>query len=458
MSASMSASRADSDVVVVGAGIVGAVTALGCAQLGLKVALIGPVPPATTAPSDARTSGARTDARTDAPTSDARTFDARIYALAPATVALLQRLKVWPQIDASRMQAVARMRVFGDAGRELTLDAYAAAVERLATIGEEAELARVLRTACAYAPGLERIEAGFAGLHVDADGRAPARVRLDDGRELAAKLVIAADGANSAVRAAAGINADEKSYAQTAVVANFGCAATHQGTAWQWFTEQGVVALLPLAEGVAGPAVSLVWSAPTALATELLALEPEALAERVAARVGMVAAGAVPAGAHAASSPTAAAHGGAASVASAASATSPPFGPLRPLGAARGFPLRRIRVDRLVFPRLALVGDAAHVIHPLAGQGLNLGIADVSELLQVLGQRESFRDIGDLVLLRRYARARAEAIGLMRLATDGLAQLFGIDDPWVRRVRNTGLSVVNAVAPIKRALIRHALG
>jgi 2-polyprenyl-6-methoxyphenol hydroxylase-like FAD-dependent oxidoreductase len=112
----------------------------------------------------------------------------------------------------------------------------------------------------------------------------------------------------------------------------------------------------------------------------------------------------------------------------------------------------------LVGPRVALLGDAAHVVHPLAGQGLNLGQQDVSELLRVLAAREAFRDPGDLVLLRRYARRRAEAIALMRGATDGLARLFGADDPLLRRLRNLGLSLVDAAAPVKRALIGHAMG
>jgi 2-polyprenyl-6-methoxyphenol hydroxylase-like FAD-dependent oxidoreductase len=117
-----------------------------------------------------------------------------------------------------------------------------------------------------------------------------------------------------------------------------------------------------------------------------------------------------------------------------------------------------MKVAHLVGPRLALVGDAAHVVHPLAGQGLNLGLADVSELLAVTGGREVFRDTGDPVVLRRYARRRAEPIGLMGLATDGLARLFGIDDPLARRLLNGGMSLVNRIGPLKRALIRQALG
>lgn len=385
---------------MIGAGVSGLAAALGFAQTGLQVCLIGPA------------------ARSFVPAPGAP-FDERIYALAPAALELLGRLRVWPQVAAARVQSVARMRVFGDAGDELEFDAYGAAVERLATIAEETELLRVLSAACSYTPGLQRELASFAALNVVQDR---AHVELDDGREIAARLVVAADGANSAVRAAAGISADEHPYRQVAVVANFNSAEAHDATAFQWFCDEGVVALLPLPDHDGRPAVSLVWSAATQLAEQLLALEAAALAERVTARSRAV------------------------------------LGALSPLGVARGFPLRRLEVARLVGPRLALVGDAAHVVHPLAGQGLNLGLGDVSELLAVVGAREAFRDIGDTVLLRRYARARAEPIGLMRLATDGLARLFGLDDPLARRVRNGGLALVNRIGPLKKALIRQALG
>jgi ubiquinone biosynthesis UbiH/UbiF/VisC/COQ6 family hydroxylase len=382
------------DIAVVGAGVAGLAAALGAAQLGLKVALIGP------------------DARSFVPSAGAP-FDARIYALAPSSVDLLERLKVWPQINAARVQVVARMRVFGDAGNELTFDAYQAALERLASIVEEGELARVLAAACSFAPGIARMRASFTGLQRDADG---ARIDLHDGSVVGARLVVGADGARSALRAAAGINADENPYRQTALVANFSCGEPHQAVAFQWFCDEGVVALLPLP----GDHVSLVWSAPDPLATELQTLEAAAFALRVTRRTQAV------------------------------------LGDLTLRGDVHAFPLRMMRVDRLVEDRIVLVGDAAHVVHPLAGQGLNLGLQDVSELLRVLAVREEFRDPGDIVLLRRYARARAEAIDLMRFTTDSLARLFGTDDALARRIRNAGLSIVDRLTPLKNALIRHA--
>jgi ubiquinone biosynthesis UbiH/UbiF/VisC/COQ6 family hydroxylase len=384
------------DIAVVGAGIAGMACALGLSQQGLRVALIGP------------------RAKAHAP-SAAAPFDGRIYAIAPATIDLLQALGVWNRIDATRATAVERMRVFGDRGDELSFDAYAAAVERLATILEEAELLRVLDTACDFQPGIRRLDTGFEALDA---GEAAVTVRLSDGGGLTAGLVIGADGAQSAVRAAAGCSAQVTDYRQTAVVSNFACTTPHLNTAWQWFTDEGVVALLPLP----GDHVSLVWSAPTALAQELAALDEGELARRVTAR--------------------------------SASA----LGELTPAGPAFTFPLRLIVVDRLIARRVALVGDAAHVVHPLAGQGLNLGLQDVAALLEVARAREAFRDIGDAVLLRRYERSRAGPIAAMRTATDGLSRLFSIDDPLARFVRNTGMAAVNRLSPLKSLLIRQALG
>jgi ubiquinone biosynthesis UbiH/UbiF/VisC/COQ6 family hydroxylase len=396
----MSTPNETKDVVVVGAGVAGLAAALGCAQSGLQVTLVGPAPRAFVVSADSP-------------------FDERIYALAPATIELLGRLRVWQHVDGTRMQPVTRMRVFGDAGDELAFDAYGAAVERLATIGEEAELLRVLSTGCGFTAGLQRETAPFVSLRTDGDG---AHVELANGRVIAARLVVAADGAGSAVRAAAGISAEEHGYAQTAVVANFRAQRAHEATAFQWFCNEGIAALLPLPDHDGQPTVSLVWSAPNELAAQLLALDGEALARRVTARSGGV------------------------------------LGDLAPLGAPRGFPLKWLKVAHLVGPRVALVGDAAHVVHPLAGQGLNLGLADVSELLAVTAGREAFRDTGDPVLLRRYARLRAEPIALMRATTDGLARLFGLDDPFARRLRNGGMALVNQIGPLKRALIRQALG
>ncbi|MGH6611549.1 MAG: FAD-dependent monooxygenase, partial [Burkholderiaceae bacterium] len=331
-----------SDVAIVGTGIPGLAAALGLSQQQLGVALIGPKPKP------------HAKAR-------AESFDARIYAIAPASVALLERLGVWSSVDQARVCPVERMRVFGDAGNELTFDAYGATVDRLATIVEESELLRVLDAACGFQPAIKRVSSPFVSLNAEASA---ARLTLEDSSAVTARLVIGADGATSPVRAAAGINATVKSYEQSAVVANFACERPHLNTAWQWFTDEGVIALLPLP----GDHVSLVWSAPTALATELAELKADALAARVTER------------------------------------TAKALGQLSSIDKAHTFALRRLMVSSTIAPRVALIGDAAHVVHPLAGQGLNLGLQDVTSLLDVIGERESFRDIGDEVLLRRYER------------------------------------------------------
>jgi len=383
------------DVAIVGTGIPGLAAALGLAQQGLAVALIGP------------------PAKLYVPTPQAP-FDPRVYAVSPASVALLERLGVWASIDPQRFCPIERMRVFGDQGDELAFDAYGATVERLATIVEEAELLRGLDAACGFQPAIKRFRRSFVSFISQTDSAA---ISLEDGSEIQAKLLIGADGADSSVRAAAGINASIKSYEQAALVANFECAKPHQNVASQWFTDEGVVALLPLP----GNRVSLVWSAPVAFVPELLALTAEHFAARVRQHC-------------------------------------PSSGALVLIGGVYSFPLRRVTVSNLIAARIVLVGDAAHVIHPLAGQGLNLGLGDVALLLELARTRESFRDVADQVLLRRYERGRAEAVGAMRFTTDSLARLFAVDDPFVRRVRNVGMTVVNRLGPLKNALIRQALG
>lgn len=394
-------------VAIVGAGVAGLAMAVGLSQLGLSVALVGP--PARRAVASPA-------------------FDARIYALSQASVRLLEQLRVWPQIDAARLQPVQKMRVFGDTGAELHFDAWSVAADRIATIVEESELLRVLSLAAEFAPGVRRVPLAMTSLRFESGG---ATLRLADGSALPVALVIGADGAESAVRDAAGIAADVFDYGQTAVVANYACSVPHEDVAWQWFTDEGVVALLPLP----GEARSLVWSAPEALGEHLKTLAPEALAERLMTRI-------------------------------AASAPARPIGgaALTPLGAPaepsrpHAFRLRRLRVDRLTGDSVALIGDAAHVVHPLAGHGLNLGLQDVSMLLETLRARESWRRLGDPSLLRRYARRRAEPIDLMRWTTDTLARMFRHNDPLLRTARNAGLSMVNAAGPLKRALVRHAMG
>ena len=380
----------DADLAIVGAGLAG--TALARAARALDIALVADEPAVPAAP--------------------AQGFDSRVYAITPGNAAFLGALGAWPR----QATPVHAMRVFGDDGRSLLeFDAYRSGVGELAWIVEDGALQRGLRAALAasgqvrlLAPGrLERLEL------------APDRARLllRGGRTLDARLVVGADGAQSLVRAQAGIAATDAAYRQRAVVANFSCQRAHRYTAYQWFQGGPVLALLPLP----GDHVSMVWSTGEDDAGRLLALEPDALCREVSAAAGHV------------------------------------LGELRLVTPARAFPLRRLAARRRVAPRVALIGDAAHVIHPLAGQGANLGLQDARELAAVLGAREPKRDPGDLRLLRRYERARALEVGAMDATVHGLFRLFGAPARPFAVLRNAGLNLTDRVPVIKNLLIRRAM-
>ena len=387
----------DFDVIVVGAGLVGAGFARALDGAGLHIAVVDAhVPQISTTPAG---------------------WDSRIYAISPGSVAFLQECGAWDELDATRLCPVEDMQVFGDDEiSELDFGAYAAGLRELAVIAENRELQRVLWQALNRAPHVEIIAPAVCReLSFEPDAAA---LSLADGRTLRARLVVGADGADSWVRKQAGIDVSVRPYQQTAVVANFTTALPHRGVATQWFQRNGILALLPLP----GERVSMVWSTATAHADELLAQSADELAANV----------------------TVAAHA--------------KFGDLRVITPAAAFPLQIQRVRRLVLPRLALIGDAAHNVHPLAGQGVNLGFRDARELARVLAQRGAQSDCGDFPLLRRYERARREDIATMQFTTDALQRLFNNDIAQLARLRNFGLRLVNRQSRLKNLLVRHAVG
>ncbi len=385
----------DRDLIIVGGGPVGASLAL--AARGLSVALLAQEPSRSTLQRRLATG--------------AGTFDSRVYALSPGNVEFLRRIKIWDRLAPERLAPVHTMRIFGDDARSMIeFDAYRAGVPQLAWIVEDAQLQDALSRAVDNDLLLGKCESiSFDEKH--------AVLALQDARRLTAKLVVGADGANSVVRREAGIAAAEKDYGQAAVVANFRCARPHEDTAWQWFQGGPVLALLPLP----GNEVSMVWSLPAAEAERIARLEPEALCGELEL----------------------ASHG--------------VLGAFVLTGAARSYPLRRLSARRLVGPRVALVGDAGHVIHPLAGQGLNLGLQDARALTAVLAEREAVRDPGDLRLLRRYERSRAEPILAMDTVVDGLFNLFRAQGSLSSRLRNAGLNLSNRLPVLKNILVRAAL-
>lgn len=384
--------RHDCDVLIVGGGLVGLSLARALAGSGLELALIG------TPPRQQDASGAA--------------WDSRVYALSPGTAAFLERCGIWERLPQERVTRVEAMQIYGDDARSrLDFSAYDAGLRELAFIVEGAPLLAALWAAVR---GQElQLAADWRSLELHPDHAA---IALGDGGRLAARLVVGADGAESRVRAAAGIAVEPYDYGQLGVVANFSCAKPHHGAAFQWFRRDGVLALLPLP----GQRVSMVWSIALERGRELLALPEAALAAEVES----------------------ASHG--------------VLGGLKVITPAVGFPLRLQRVTQFTKPRIALAGDAAHNLHPLAGQGLNLGFRDANVLAEVLSARGPQRDCGDYALLRRYERARKEDVVAMQLATDGLQKLFNNEAVWLAGARNLGLTLLNGQPLLKKLLVHRA--
>lgn len=380
------------DVIVVGAGIVGAALAAALRHSGLNLALIESRPPQD-------------------PTPD---WDTRIYAISPGSVDLLQRIGAWSRIDSTRLTPVHTMDVHGDQNGHVVLDALQSGAAQLAWIAEAGRIQHALWQTLTEQPNLTLFcpQQGHS-LHWSAQ---QAQLVLDDGQVLTADLVVAADGRGSWVREQAGILAQQSDYHQSGVVANFSCERPHRHVARQWFRQDGILAWLPLV----GNAFSMVWSTDTEHATQLLAGSAEQLAQQVAA-----------AGKHA-------------------------LGKLHTLGQAAAFPLSILRVSPIVAPGLALIGDAAHGVHPLSGQGVNLGLRDVSELAAVLLQRQSAR-CGDLALLQRYSRARRSDILTTQSVTDGLYHLFHQSHPLLAHARNLGMTAIGHIPPLQSWLVRQSL-
>ncbi len=387
------------EVAIAGGALVGAALARGLR--GARVALISQERPA--------------------PQPDTAQYDARVYAVSPGNATFLAQLGVWNSVPEARRTPVHAMRVHGDDGESLIeFDAYRSGCSELAWIVEDRLLQQALWRGLENQDGLKLYSgAPVASLEI---GSARTAVRLEDGRELSAQLVVGADGARSQVRAQAGITVAGRVYGQRAVVANFACGRPHRNVALQWFQgarKQGaVLALLPLR----ADQVSMVWSVPDAEAARLLALAPALLASEVTLASRAV------------------------------------LGELALVTPQRAFPLEQLTATRMVAPRVALAGDASHVIHPLAGQGANLGLQDARVLAQVLRSREPGRDAGDLRLLRRYERERAEDILAMRTAVHGLFRLFAAGGSGIARLRNAGLNFVDRIPVLKNLLMRHAMG
>jgi 2-polyprenyl-6-methoxyphenol hydroxylase-like FAD-dependent oxidoreductase len=326
--------------------------------------------------------------------------DVRAYALNGAAVELLSSLKVWDAVEAADRTPVHDMRVEGDApGAVLEFSAWTQAEPQLAWIVGAAALEAALRAAVRFAPHVTRVA-----------------------QPVPAALTVLAEGKDSATRAALGVRMVRHAYGQRAIAARLESDLPHAGRARQWFRSPDVLALLPIDRPRAGHGLALVWSLPEARAEELLALPAPAFETALMD-----------------------ASGGAA-------------GTLRLASERAAWPLSIGRAEPLFGPGWVLVGDAAHVVHPLAGQGLNLGFGDVASLAAVLAARESWRPLGDERLLARHARAREGPVRAMGLVTDGMLHLFASPTPLVKELRNRGLDLVNRLAPVKQLLAQRAIG
>lgn len=385
------------DVVIIGGGLVGASLAAALKHSGLTLALVESQPAPVLA---------------DGLTPD---WDSRIYAISPGSRSFLEQSGAWPLLDRSRIAPVEEMRVFGDTGAELEFSAYQMGVAELACILENRALHHALWEVLQQQENLTLFHpARCAALKFAADA---ATLTLEDGRTLDANLIVGADGRDSWVRNQAGISAAPLDYQQHGVVANFSTELPHRGIAYQWFQPDGILALLPLP----GNRVSMVWSVSPEKSAELLALTHGELSMKVS---------------------------------SAAKST---LGEMQIITPTAAFPLRLLVLPQISAPRVALIGDAAHNMHPLAGQGVNTGFRDARQLAQILLERGAQNDCGAAQLLRRYERKRKEDIYAMQATTYGLKHLFNNDDPLLRTVRNLGLNATNHIIPLKKMLMQHAL-
>lgn len=403
------------DLVIVGGGLVGAALALQLVPLlareGRRLALVEASP-------------------AEPPVYRQDQFDPRVVALTPGSRDLLETLGLWHQIADERVCPYEQMQVWdGEGSGRIDFHADCLGVESLGYIVENSVLLRHLRRALDYQPAVDWYRpASVSALESAGDER---RVRLDSGEQLRAPLVVGADGARSRVRELAGIDLHERAYDQRAIVTTVRTERPHGGVARQRFMATGPLAFLPLrCRWGTGEAdhwdrhyCSIVWSADEALARELMALEEAAFARRLARDFEYT------------------------------------LGEVESAGRRHALPLYRRHARRYTAAGVVLVGDAAHSIHPLAGQGLNLGLEDTRALTEELARALARGlPLSEPAMGRRYQRRRLEDnLGTMAVM-DGFKRLFGSRDPAAILLRNSGLRWVDALPLVKHTLARKAMG
>ncbi len=411
------------DVIIVGAGIIGTVMASLLLKRGTcapgRIALLAdrfieaPVADADGGPADSR------PADSGPAVSRPADWDLRVYALSRASERLLQQCGIWDSLPRQRLNAYQRMHVWDGNGSvhgtgSLRFDCADIGEPNLGVIADGRVLQwQALETAKAL--GAVPLEAQLSAI---VRGEDSIGAVLGDGRQLRAKLVIGADGTGSRTRQLLGIGTAGHAYHQDALVAHIRTERPHDDTAWPRFLPAGPLALLPLSDGRS----SLVWSIGRAEAARLRALGPEEFGAALTAGSDAV------------------------------------LGQCSLASALVAFPLQLQYAVAYAQPRAVLLGDAAHVVHPLAGQGLNLGLLDCAALSQVLRDCADPRRFGDLNVLRRYERWRRSENFLAGAALDGLERLFASGSVFSSAARNLGLGAVQRMPMVKRSLARRALG
>ena len=392
--AKMDSPRKHYDIGIVGAALVGAAAAVALSKQGFKVGLV-----------DKQLSSFQA--------TGGEVWDSRIYAISPGNVDWLKELSVWQRLDVNRLSPIEAMEVWSDSNLEpLAFNAEHVFASNLGYILENTALQEAL---------LVELQVLNVEIFVGIDALALelkedlAILTLANGFQLSANLIVGADGGNSWVRDQAGLTQQKTKYEHVGVVANFEVELSHQNIARQWFLEDGILAWLPLP----GNRISMVFS--TKHSQDLMELSPANLSQHIAQIGGNV------------------------------------LGKFKCITPAVAFPLVKQNASALIERRVILVGDAAHQVHPMAGQGVNLGFRDVIELTQALTQRNPLADIGDRFILRRYERARKADVFAMQGLTHGLYGLFDSKEAFVRVIRNWGLSLPNRYPTIKRALMKKAL-
>ena len=381
----------EADVVVVGSGLVGLSAAIAFVKLDKRVVLV-----------DAKKPTIKLK----------KAWDERVYALTPATETWLKSIGVWAYIDTSRVNSINAMHLFDDASEQpLVLRDENANLPKLGLIIENQNLMHALWV---QLKALDVTVITDAPCQTLISTQKQVMLGLKSGQEIAAKLIIAADGVDSWLRKQANIGVTKKDFHQTAIVTNFLVEKPHQNIARQWFGLHDVLAFLPLPDSM----VSMVWSVSTEKAAALLAISGEELAQSVYAQSQAV------------------------------------LGNLKQVGKIQSFSLNQQTASQLIAERLVIMGDAAHQVHPMAGQGVNLGFRDVMQLVQLATKLHSMQDISDNTVLRQYERARKLDILSMIQLTSGLDGLFASDNSLLKKARQWGLQQLNANTAIKKLLIQ----